>query len=299
MPLVLGPLLVPLLAFLAAVVLLGLSQAATSQHGSSNSGTFWDIITGRFYFHKVAGFAAQFARWVVSHFAGGQLRMVARWFGALGTLVGGLLLANPAALEAIVHAIERVMHRGDPRARAKAQSATHQAKVAHRAATHANTHARSVGHALDRYKGRTNPQIRHLVHETTVALPRDIANVKHRERWAEKQMWKIRDRVKELEDGALKTFDWLRDHPGTAAVGAFTGAVAIALDTLGLGSVRCPNLRNLFNKRGCGMWDGLDALLGLLVTGLVIENYDTYIREAQGLAEEVTKGLLDLLNAKG
>lgn len=292
MPLVLGPLLIGLLPLLAAIVLLGLSQASTSQHGSSNSGTFWDVITGRFYFNKLAGFAAGFARWIVSHFAAGQLRVVARWISALGVLTSGLLGVSPGAFEAIVHAIERVVQRGDPRARAKAQAANRHAINAGHAATHANTHARSVGHALDRYKGRTNPQIRHLVHQTTVALPRDIANVKHRERWAEKQMWKIRDRVKELEDGALKTFDWLRDHPGTAAVGAFTGAVAIALDTLGLGSVRCPSLRNLFNQRGCGMWDDLGNLLGLFAAAEIALHVEDVVK----IIEELSGPAVNLLN---
>src|SRR5437763_11371653 len=85
-PLVLPALLVGLVPFLAAIVLLGLSGASTSQHGSSSSGTFWDVITGKFYARKVGGFAADFARWIVSHFATGQLLMLARYFHNMATL---------------------------------------------------------------------------------------------------------------------------------------------------------------------------------------------------------------------
>ena len=69
MPLVLGPLLVGLLPFLAALVLLGLSQATTSYRGSDESGSYSDFITGKTFLHQLSGFASSFARWIVSHFA--------------------------------------------------------------------------------------------------------------------------------------------------------------------------------------------------------------------------------------
>ena len=296
MPIVLGGLAVALPAFLCAVVLIGLSQAAASQRGTGSTGGFYDFITGRAYLHAVGDFAGRFARWIVSHFAAGQLVMLARWFGHMAVLTSGVFTANPAALEALVHAIERVMHRGDPRARHKAATANRHAIHATHVGTHANVHARSVGHALDRYKGRTNPQIRHLVHETTVALPRDIARVKHRERWAERQLWKVRDRVKGLEDGARKTWDWITDHPFSATTAAFAGAVAVALGRLGLDAIRCPSLKNMYGKRGCGMWDDLDALLGLVATAVVAANFEELVRLAQSVEEETVSELKNLWN---
>ena len=44
------------------------------------------VITGKFYARKVGGFAADFARWIVSHFATGQLLMLARYFHNMATL---------------------------------------------------------------------------------------------------------------------------------------------------------------------------------------------------------------------
>lgn len=297
MPLVLGPLLVGFLPFAAALVLVGLASAHSSVHGSQNTQSFWQWLSTGGAIRDLLGLGLKAARFVVSHFAASQLRVLSRWFLSIGTLTLGWFVAPAVFAWEAVHAIERVMHRGDPRARAKAQTANRHAIHAGHTATHANVHARSVGHALDRYKGRTNPQIRHLVHETTIALPRDIARVKHRERWAEKQLWKVRDRVIGLENGAIKTFEWLRDHPGSAAVGAFTGALAAVLSVAGVNALRCPQFGNLFNKRGCGLWNDLDALLGLLALGLAIDNLETLVKEAQTLEEGVAVAIKEMLGA--
>ena len=289
-----GGLFVGLLAVAAALVLLGLSQAHSAVHGSQNTQSFWQWLSTGGAIRDLLGLGIKAARYVVSHFAASQLGMLTRFFKGLGTLTLGTFGIQAWFADQVVHAIERVMHRGDPRARSKATHAAHQAAVAHRTATHANTHARSVGHALDHYKTRTNAHVHHLTHATTVALPRDIAQVKHRERWAEKQLWKVRDRVIGLENGAIKTFEWLRDHPGSAAVGAFTGALAAVLSVAGVNALRCPQFGNLFNKRGCGLWNDLDSLLGLLALGLAVENLDTLVREAQTLEEGVVVGIKDI-----
>lgn len=296
MPLLL-PLAVPFFALIAALVLAGLSKSAAAQHGSSNSGTFWDTITGRTYLHQLSGFAASFARWIVSRFAASQLRLLTRWFIAMGTLTLGWFLGNAAFSEAVVEALERIEHRGDPKARAKAQTANRHAIHAGHTATHANVHARSVGHALDRHKARVNPQLRHLTHATTVALPRDIARVRHRERWAEKQLWKVRDRAKSLEDGAIKTWEWIRDHPDGAITGAFAGAVAIALTRLGLDSIRCRSLRNLYNNRGCNMWSELEGLLAaatLVVGALSLVEMAREEQKVVGEAAKIVRGFWEV-----
>ena len=297
MPLVLGPLLVGFLPFVAALVLVGLASAHSSVHGSQNTQSFWQWLSTGGAIRDLLGLGLKAARFVVSHFAATQLRVLSRWFMSIGTLTLGWFVAPAVFAWEAVHAIERVMHRGDPRARAKAQTANRNAIHAGHTATHANVHARSVGHALDGSKAHTNPQIRHLVHQTTIALPRDIGRVKHRERWAEKQLWKVRDRVIGLENGAVKTFEWLRDHPGSAAVGAFTGALAAVLSVAGVNALRCPQFGNLFNKRGCGLWNDLDALLGLLALGLAIDNLETLVKEAQTLEEGVAVAIKEMLGA--
>lgn len=293
MPFVLGPLLISFLAFAAAILLVGLASAHSSVHGSQNTQSFWQWLSTGGAIRDLLGLGIKASRFVVSKFAASSLHLLGRWFIAIGTLTLGWFLAPAAFAWEAVHALERVMHRGDPRARAKAQAANRHAIHAGRTATHANTHARSVGHALDRYKGRTNAQVRHLVHETTIALPRDIARVKHRERWAEKQLWKLRDRVKGLEDGAIKTWEWIRDHPAAAATGAFTAAVAVALDALGAGGVKCPQFGNLFKKRGCGLWNDLDSLLSLAVVATLALDLPHLIEEAQAITPDIVSFIED------
>ena len=281
----LGPLLVPFFAIAVAIILLGVEKAITAQHGSTDTGGFWSFITGQTYLHQLSGFAAKFLRSISSKWAASQIPVIARWLTSMGTLTRHFSTSIAGFSAAATAAIQRVERRGDPLARSRAQTANRNAIHAGRTATHANVHARSVGHALDGYKAHTNPQIRHLVHQTTIALPRDIANAKHRERWAEKQLWKVRDRVKGLEDGAIKTWDWIRTHPGTAATGAFTAAVAVALDALGLGGVRCPSFGNLFKKRGCGMWDDLGTLLGLFAAAELALHVEDVVKIIEELAD--------------
>jgi hypothetical protein len=289
------PLAVPFFAIVAALVLAGLSKSATAQHGSSNSGTFWDTITGRTYLRSLSGFAAGFARWIVSHFAASQLRLLTRWFMAMGTLTIGWFSAEAQFTEEIVAAVEWVEHHGDPKARAKAQTANRHAIKAGHEATHANTHARSVGHALDRHKARVNPILRHHTHAIDVTLPRDIGRVRTREGELSRDLGKLRDRTKAIEDGALGTFRWIRAHPFSAATGVFAGAVAIALSRLGLGNLRCKNFRNLLNNWGCGLGSALGDLLGLVAAVLAVSDLERLAKEMQAVEHLATEGIAELV----
>ena len=86
----------------------------------------------------------------------------------------------------------------------------------------------------------------------------------------------------------------VRTKPWEIGATAFAGAVAIALDALGASGIRCAGFRNLFNKRGCGLWNDLESLLGLLALGLAVENLETLVKEAQSLEEGVVVGIKDI-----
>jgi hypothetical protein len=226
------PLAVPFFALIAALVLAGLSKSAAAQHGSSNSGTFWDTITGRTYLRQLSGFAASFARWIVSRFAASQLRLLTRWFMAMGTLTGGWFSAEAVFAEAVAGALERIEHRGDPKARAKAAKAAGAAAAAAALGHKAGRHANQVGNQLNTYKGHTNTTLRHHTHAIDVTIPRNIAGVRTREEGLSRDLGKLKHRTKALEDGALDTFKWIRAHPLSAATGVFTAAVSMALTRL-------------------------------------------------------------------
>src|SRR6202043_2188520 len=93
------------------------------------------------------------------------------------------------------------------------------------------------------------PRLRQAENEITHVLEPDIAA--------------LRARTKAIEHGAVKTFDWIRAHPGAVATTAFAGAVALALRKLGGGWIRCKNWRAI-GKHVCGLpWSLIESLLGL------------------------------------
>jgi hypothetical protein len=254
------------LPFLAAIVLLGLSQASSSQHGSADSGSFFDFITGKTYLHELSGFSAKFARWIVSRFAAGQLVMLGRYFNSMATLTIHFSRSLTAFAVALPATLARIEARGDPKARAKATTANSRAVHAGKSAAHANVHARSVGHALNAYKARAEPRIRHATHAVDVTLPRDIGRVRTREDALSRDLGKLRERTKALEDGAESTFEWIRTHPLSAVTGVFTGAVAIALARMGFGFLRCRNWQKVGRRLTCGMGATVLSLLEALAT---------------------------------
>ncbi len=96
------------------------------------------------------------------------------------------------------------------------------------------------------------PRIRSLEREVSHVVEHDIAGLRARERT--------------LEDGALKTFRWIRAHPAAIASTAFTGAIAWALARLGIGWARC----NTWNKLGKG-WCGMNpTMLESLISGALV-----------------------------
>lgn len=299
MPLVLGPLLVPLLAFLAAIVLVGLSQASTSQHGSADSGSFWDFITGRQYFHQVSGFAAKFARWVVSRFAAGQLRMLARWLVAMGTLSSGWFTGNAVFAEAITTAVERVWHAIPGEIHKLVHPVRLLARHALHTATHALRLANSTVHALHRFEVRANHRLHVVEHTIAVTLPHEIGRIRTGERALEREYRDLRGRVRTLENGAIKAFEWLRTHPRSAAMGAFTAVVSVALARLGYGFLRCRDWQKVGKSLTCGMGRWVGELLGLIATfalgGLSVLKPEVLAEAAVAAVDEIEPILAAIL----
>jgi hypothetical protein len=292
----------PFLVFAGAIVLVGLTQTQTAAHGSQSSQGFWAILS-----HALSttfGLTTKIAHFVVSHFAAAQLRQLARWFQAMGTLTLGWFGINAGFAEAIVHAVERVMHRGDPRARAKATTANTRAAHAGRTASHANTHARSVGHALNSYKARSEPRIAHATHAVDVTLPREIGRVRRREDALSRDLGKLRERTKSLEDGAVDTWEWIRSHPFTSVTAAFAGAVALALSRIGYGFLRCRSWQQVGKRLTCGtgasllglLEGGLGDLLGALLTVEAVANFRELVEVGQSVEHGVAEGIKELLN---
>src|SRR5207302_10643121 len=98
-----------------------------------------------------------------------------------------------------------------------------------------------------------------------------------------------------LGHGAIRTWDWLRSHPLSAATGVFAGAVAVALGRLGLGWLRCRSNPFTRSKNPCGLWADLGALLGLTTAALLATDLERLAKEMQAVEHEATVVIADLV----
>lgn len=289
---------IPFFAFAAAIVLIGLSQTHTAAHGSSSSQGFWQFLSSGLL-RTLLGQIAQAGRWVVSHFAAAQLDLLAKWLVSIGTLTSGWFAIEAAFAEAVVGALERLEHRGDPRARRKAAAAGAAAAAAAKSAHRANSHAGQVGHSLTRYKSHANPRIAHATHAVDVTLPRSIGRVRTREEALSRDQAKLKERTRSLEDGAERTWEWIRTHPLTGVTGAFAGAVAIALARLGFGFLRCRNWQRVGKRLTCGMgaWvlGLLDLIAGFGLATLAVEDPEALARATVAAVDTVEPILAEIL----
>jgi len=58
-------------------------------------------------------------------------------------------------------------------------------------------------------------------------------------------------------------YDWIKGKASILGVGTFTTAVAAALGALGINWLKCPTFLNKTLGRGCGLWNGVEDMLGL------------------------------------
>lgn len=100
------------------------------------------------------------------------------------------------------------------------------------------------------------PQLKHLRKEVHV-LERSTAT-------------DIADAEAQAEAATADLWTWMTGVGSKPLKLTFAGAVAVALATLGLGGLRCNNLANSLRNRGCGLWSGLEDLLGLFVDALIL-----------------------------
>jgi hypothetical protein len=164
-----------------------------------------------------------------------------------------------------------------------------------RAFLHPIRTALAIEHAAIRVLHGAEARLRHMVVEGV--LPR-LGRIEHElDHVVEHDIAALRARTRTLEQEALREFRWLRSKPWLVASAAFVGAVAIALRRIGLGWLRCRNVRTT-GKALCGLSaPALDELLAALVGGLALANYRTIIREMQDVERAATKELIALLHA--
>lgn len=187
--------------------------------------------------------------------------------------------------------------------------------------------AKLVGHLAYSHSGlssavkaatRTAHAALHLAH----TLEREYHGIEHRVKTIERELGRgigndVRTKVNELEreltgirkrvipglrqgiataEGEVSDLErWLGVKAGLSNLDWATALVATALGALGLGGLRCSTLGNLFGKRGCGLWQGLDDLLGLLIDAVLFVDLCNLLPELVTLFGDFEGPLVDLI----
>ena len=94
---------------------------------------------------------------------------------------------------------------------------------------------------------------------------------------------------------ALRSY--IEDTFLSSATDAITAAVAVALTALGLGGLRCSSLLSSLSKRGCGLWQGLEDVLGLLFDAVIFVDLCAVIPTIEGVLGDVEAPLVDLVSS--
>lgn len=222
-------------------------------------------------------------------------------YASIGHEIYGLAVADAQFYYAIFHkyalpVLAPRVHYAE-RAAARAQAQADRAHAKAQATAQAQAHAQ-------RYA------IPHAINAGTLPLERELhgieAGVRTWERWAEHaidttiphDIAAVRERAQSLENGAINTFRWIRTHPASLATAAFAGAVAVALRRLGLGWLRCGNVKGV-GKALCGLSrDLIESLLADAIDAFLITNLCDFIMLLSFTAKEFEPLLLAFVDVE-
>jgi len=187
--------------------------------------------------------------------------------------------------------------------------------------------AHLIGHGLYSASGlralvHAASRVAHAAMHRVKTLEREYHGIEHRVKVIERTIGRgigndVRTKVNELEhweagiqqrvipglrqgiataEGDLSDLErWLGVKAGLSNLDWATALVATALGALGLGGLRCSTLGNLFGKRGCGLWQGLDDLLGLLLDAVLFVDLCSLLPELETLFAEFEAPLVSLI----
>ncbi len=211
------------------------------------------------------------ARGIVSHWALASVKPVARWFDGLDELAKRTYAEMSGNATDTAGALQKMRHQVIPHAaQVAALPAIRQAKVATTKAQTALSRERALSETVTTtHRAQVKLNV-HYTHAIDVTLPRRIGQINTREENLSRDQAKLRERTTSLENGAVRTFEWIRTHPLSAVTGVFAGAVAIALQRLGWGILRCRSWQSLGRRLTCGMGSLLLDLLNGVIDVLLI-----------------------------
>lgn len=128
-------------------------------------------------------------------------------------------------------------------------------------------------------------RVKTLEHHVTHGIGNDVLDL---ERTLKKDVRHIeRDLIKPLREAEAATarevgnlYDWLKGKADIAGLGTFAAAIAAVIGAELLNLFKCPTFLNKTLKRGCGLWDGLENLLGLFFDAIILVDLCAILPEA-------------------
>lgn len=207
------------------------------------------------------------ARGWVSHWALASVKPVARWFDGLTELqkrtysqMSGLATDTANSLHAMRHVV--IPHAAAVAAKPALTQAKHATTTADKALVRTQTLSTTF---TDTHRAQVKLNVRYS-HAIDVTIPQRLGRIETKNRVEDAALEDLHRFKTAMENGALDTFKWLRAHPFAAATGVFSGAVAVALERMGWGVLRCRSWGNLGRKLTCGMGSWLTGLLEAVAT---------------------------------
>lgn len=195
-----------------------------------------------------------------------NLARIARFWWNVTVRMAEALWAEAKVLEGLVSGAELRHLLRDLR------GSIHTVRVAALAALHRISH---LEHVFTRTIAQgVYPRLRTLEHKVDKTLPREIKSA--------------RALAREAEAGVARLWAWTRNLADNPAITAAVATAIAALGLVGIDLLRCAESGNVASKRGCSVWTALDDLLGLVALGIVAENFETLVREAQDLTDAAT-----------
>lgn len=187
--------------------------------------------------------------------------------------------------------------------------------------------AELVGHGLYSVSGlrslvRSVSHVAHAAYSGVKTLEREYHGIEHRVKVIEHTIGAgigndVRSEVKALErtvhgierrvipglrqgidtaEGEVTDLErWLGVKAGLSNLDWAKGLVVAALAAIGLGGLSCSTLRSLLGSRGCGLWQGLEDLLGLLFDAVIFTDLCGVLPEAVALFGDLEAPLVDLI----
>lgn len=225
------------------------------------------------------------ARGFVSHWALASVKPVARWLDGLTELhrrtyaqMSGLATDTANAMQMFRHHV--IPHEVAAKVAPVATVANHASKTASTALTRTTALSETF---TNTHRAQVKLNVRYS-HAIDIALPRQIGAINTEIDRLRTDQTKLRERTSSLENGATKTWEWIRTHPLSLVTGAFAGAVAIALQRIDLGGLRCRNFTNLLKNYGCGLGTLLGRLLPLAVFLTVAFDFEDFVKASRAVA---------------